>query len=94
MSSYLLLIIAALAAGYGSEAGPGRSRLVWARIDYPPRPDRAVLPTIIARYPATSGRTAAIAALCTLPASAHPPRRHIAILARDSKCRVPPVSSS
>jgi serine/threonine-protein kinase RsbW len=36
-----LYLIAALAAGYGSAAGPGRSRLVWARIDYPPRPDRA-----------------------------------------------------
>ncbi len=34
-----LYLVAALAAGYGSAAGPGRSRLVWARIDDPPRLD-------------------------------------------------------
>lgn len=30
-----LSLVAALAAGCGTVAGPGRSRLVWARIDYP-----------------------------------------------------------
>jgi serine/threonine-protein kinase RsbW len=33
-----LYLVATLAAACGTAAGPGRSRLVWARIHYPPHP--------------------------------------------------------